>query len=43
MINELLTQQPPYTGVLKDPELEDLKVAVGGGEEPGKNRPRLRT
>jgi len=26
---------------LKDPKLDDLKAAVGGGEEPGKNRPNL--
>jgi len=41
MINEILDERTPYTGVLKEPTFNSLKEAVGGGEEPGKNRPRL--
>jgi len=41
MINEILDERVPYTGVLKEATLSSLQEAVKGGEEPGKNRPRL--
>jgi len=41
MINEILDERTPYTGVLKEFTLKTLTDAVGGGEEAGKNRPRL--